>query len=175
MKNLVLVQRRFVLPAFFAGLLTMGLVGCGEPVEDSHDHADGHSEAEHADGDHDGHSEHDGHGDGDHPQNVQEAVAKLTKMKDTICKAFADGTPNDAHHELHEVGHILEDLPAMAGKQLSLSEDAMGKLDAAVEALFDGFGELDGVFHGGDESEVDAEAISKELTDAIEQLKQAIQ
>lgn len=167
MKTLTLKQQ-FVLPAVFASLLAINLVGCGEPTEsDSHDHADGHSESEHAhgvDGEH-----------GEHPQNVEEVVAKLSEMKDKICKAFADGTPDDAHDELHQAGHLLEDLPAMASKQLSLGEEAMGKVDAAVEALFDGFGEFDGVFHGGDESEIDADAISKELTAAIEQLKQAIE
>lgn len=143
----------------------VALTGCSEPAgEESHSHADGEEhEKEH--GDEAGHS-------GDTVVSFEDALAELSEMKTVICKAFADETPDDAHDALHDVGHLLESLPELASKDLKLDEAAMTSLDAAVEALFDGFGKLDETFHGGEE--VDAKQIEEELTKAIDQLKQAV-
>lgn len=139
---------------------TVGLPGCADQAgEESHSHVDGDEHGEHAE-----HGEHQ-------VDSFEEAVAELSEMKTVICKAFAEQTPDDAHDALHDVGHLLESIPDLASKDLELESEAMASLDAAVEALFDGFGKLDETFHGGDE--VDAEQIEKALTQAIDQLKQA--
>lgn len=143
----------------------VALTGCSEPVgEESHSQASG-AEHEKEHGDESGHSGHS-------VDSFEDAVAELSEMKTVICKAFAEGTPDDAHDALHDVGHLLESLPELASKDLKLDQAAMTSLDAAVEALFDGFGKLDETFHGGDE--VDAEQIESELAKAIDQLKQAV-
>lgn len=140
--------------------------GCAEQAEsEAHSHAEGDE--------HNEHGEHDEAGHGDHEaRTFEESVAELASMKDSICKAFADGTPEEAHDALHEVGHMLETLPSLASKELKLDDESMKSLDAAVEALFDGFGQLDETFHGGEE--VDAEQIDKGLTQALDQRKAAV-
>lgn len=100
--------------------------------------------------------------------SFRESVAGIEAMATTICKAFADGTPEDAHDALHEVGHSLEKLPALAAKEGKLTEEQMTVVNEAVEALFDGFGKLDDTLHGGEE--VDIAAIEGTLTETLAKL-----
>ncbi|GAB5405552.1 MAG: hypothetical protein Aurels2KO_37830 [Aureliella sp.] len=155
--------RLFLALLFGSGVVT--ITGCADSADgDSHSHAEGEE-----------HGGHEDHGDGDshEEKSFEESVAELSQMKEVICEAFANGTPDEAHDALHGVGHLLESLPELASKELSLDEGAMESLDAAVESLFDGFGQLDETFHGGDE--VDAAQISEDLSDAIAQMKAAVQ
>lgn len=148
---------------------TVPCTGCSEPAgEGSHSHEDGMEHVDEHGEWHGGEPVHSAH----EVQSFAEAVAEMSKMKKAICKAFADQTPEDAHDGLHDVGRLLESIPELASKDLKLDQSAMTSLDAAVEALFDGFGKLDETFHGGDE--VDAEQIEEELTQAIDKLKQAV-
>jgi hypothetical protein len=94
-------------------------------------------------------------------------------MKSEICKAFADGTPDDAHDALHEVGHSLEELPGLAAKEGDLTAEQLSAVETAVEALFDGFGELDGTLHGG--GEVDIKELEEKLSQALEKLEEVVQ
>lgn len=106
----------------------------------------------------------------EHVANFRESVAGIEAMATKICKAFADGTPDDAHDALHEVGHSLEKLPALAAKEGKLNEEQMTLVNEAVEALFDGFGKLDDTLHGGEE--VDIAAIEGTLTETLTKLNE---
>ncbi|MEM8736246.1 MAG: hypothetical protein AAGG44_18595 [Planctomycetota bacterium] len=164
----------------------LAFVGCDQAPTESdstahaeHDHDEhaGHDHDAHAGHDHDGHAghdhddhaghDHDGHADHDDdaPESFAEALTSITSMKSNICKAFANKTPDDAHDELHEVGHLLEEMPSLAAKVEGISKEQLAKVEAAVEELFDGFSELDGTLHGG--ADVDVAALEKQLTDAI--------
>ena len=59
-------------------------------------------------------------------------------MKVAICKAFADGTPDEAHDTLHEVGHTLEDLTSLASAGEEMSAEQLVSVEQAVEKLCSG-------------------------------------
>ncbi|MFK7734474.1 MAG: hypothetical protein AB8B50_00500 [Pirellulaceae bacterium] len=120
----------------------------------------------------DEHDEHDEHA-GDAPDTFAEAFEALTAMKTEICKAFAAGTPDEAHDSLHKVGQLLEDLPDLAAKVEGVSADRLSKVEAAVEKLFDGFTKLDGTMHDG--PEVDVAELEKQLSAAVGELEKAVQ
>lgn len=142
------------------------MVGCGS--------GEGATEAKQSEAEHD-HGE-EGHDHGAHghsePKNFGEALAKVEAMKVAICEAFTAGKPDDAHGDLHEVGHALEGLPDLASKAGELSDEAMEKVNASVEAMFDAFGQLDDTMHGGPEVEI--ADVEKKLTDAIAELKELV-
>lgn len=102
--------------------------------------------------------------------SFRESIAGIEAMATQICKAFSEGTPDDAHDALHEVGHSLEQLPELAAKEGKLNEEQMTVVNEAVEALFDGFGKLDDTLHGGEE--VDIAAIESTLTETLAKLNE---
>lgn len=121
----------------------------------------------------DSHTEHgeNAHSD-EETADFKEVLQSVETMKTAICKAFADGTPEDAHNLLHDVGHSLEKLPELAAEQGGLTADQLSAVNTAVEELFDGFGQLDDTLHGGDE--VDIDELDKKLTQALSHLKEAV-
>lgn len=93
--------------------------------------------------------ESDSHVDHKHAETYPDAVAELEEMNKAIATAFASNDSDAAHDPLHEVGHVLDELPALAKKQ-SLSDEAVAAIGAAVEKLFDSFGKVDAMFHDGE-------------------------
>ncbi|MEC8556376.1 MAG: hypothetical protein VXZ82_15310 [Planctomycetota bacterium] len=140
-------------------------VGCGDATEESNGGDNTES--------HEGHDHGDEHAHGDEhshePETFAEALEEVKEMKTKICKAFSDGTPNDAHDALHDVGHALEGLSKTAGKEADVTPEQLEKVKVQVEALFEGFAKLDGVMHGG--PEVKIEDLEKTLTAAITELE----
>lgn len=116
---------------------TIGFVGCA-PQETDGDTAtaDSHSD-EHA-----------------HPESFASAIDTLIEQKDQIATAFAAGDPESAHNPLHEIGHTLELMPGLA-KDAGLGEEALQVVSSATEELYDAFGKLDEVLHGGAETSYD--------------------
>ncbi len=123
--------------------------GGGTATED-HDHAD----ADH-DHDHDqaqGHADHDHeHAEVDHahPETYAAAVTELDKLCAAIEAASAKDELSKADDEVHEIGHLLEDVGALAGKE-PLGDDAKAKIGAAIEELMDAFEQVDAKIHGGE-------------------------
>lgn len=115
----------------------------------------------------DGHNHGDGH---DHDAaDMSEALAHLNEHCTKIKTAFEGNSPEDAHDSLHEVGQLLESIPALAEKK-GLSSEQVGTVKEQVEALFDAFTTLDETMHGGDAveySEVDAK-----IQDAMSKLQE---
>ncbi len=109
----------------------------------------------------------DDHGH-EHPETFADAMTQLSEFKTQIQTAFTTGDPDDAHDALHEVGHVLESLPDLAGK---VTEDDASKeaVAAATDKLFDAYEKLDGSMHGGDE--VKYETIQSEIDDAFTTLQ----
>lgn len=133
-------------------------VGCGDTTDESNGGDNTES--------HDGHDHGDEHA---HAESFAEALEEVKEMKTKICKAFSDGTPDDAHDALHDVGHALEELSKTAGKEADVTPEQLEKVKTQVEALFEGFAKLDGVMHGG--PEVKIEDLEKDLTAAITELE----
>jgi hypothetical protein len=113
------------------------------------------ADADHHDHDHD-HGEHDDHGH-KHAESFAEAVEELVELRNTVRDAFASNDSEAAHGPLHDVGHLLEEVSELAGKE-ELSAEQMATVKSSVEALFEGFGAVDKKMHdatkGSEYSEV---------------------
>lgn len=115
---------------------------------------------------------HDEHGHGaeaDHghaaPASFAEAVKQLESFRNTIRDAFAKNDAEAAHGPLHDVGHVLESLPALAEKA-GLDASQKDIVKAAAEQLFGQFGKVDEMMHGekGAKYEDVSSGIDKALT-----------
>ncbi|MEM6777098.1 MAG: hypothetical protein AAF670_05545 [Planctomycetota bacterium] len=158
--------------------LCLCLFGCGpqdqttgnSPSDDltaekhDHSHEHGHDHSEHA---HDSH-EHDHDAEGQ-PNSLGDAARKIASMGTKITAAFAGETPDEAHEELHDIGHLIETLPGLATKA-DLPEEQQAAVRDSMEALMDAFGELDATLHGGDE--VDVDQVSEKISTELEKLRE---
>jgi hypothetical protein len=106
------------------------------------------------------------------PLNFADALKKVEEAKEKICVAFEQGTPDEAHDALHQVGHMLEDLPQLATQGRELSTETVSAINQAVESLFDGFGKLDDTMHGG--AEVELDKIKQQLTQSLANLRKVL-
>jgi hypothetical protein len=141
-------------------------VGCdsqpASPAADSHnaaastdDHDHQHADDEHAHNHaeehaHDHDHEHD-HAEGEHahPESYAAAIVELEELRAAVEKASAEDDLAKADSQVHEIGHLLEDIGKLADKE-SVSDDAKTKINAAVEELMDAFEQIDAKIHGGD-------------------------
>jgi len=114
-----------------------------------------------------GHEEHDhDHGGEKQPESLAETVDAIAKSGTTILDAFKSGKPEDAHDKLHEIGHLIESLPALGAKS-NLTPEAISTIASANEKLMDAFGKLDESLHGGEEQNLDviSQAVESSLTE----------
>ena len=119
---------------------------------------------------HDDHHEHD-HADG-HPETLSEAIAEVERIGNTVLTAFSEGKPDDAHDQLHEIGHSIECLPELVA-QSELPDDAKKSIAEATEKLMDAFGSLDDSLHGGDA--VDLKTIKADVKQAIDSVRSKLE
>jgi hypothetical protein len=107
----------------------------------------------------------------DLPDNYDDAVNQLVKLRDVIRDAFHSDDAEAAHNPLHEIGYLLEKIESIVAKD---NHDAEHKkvLTAAVDELFDSYTLVDETFHsdsGKEYSEVESKIDSavKTLQDHI--------
>jgi cytochrome c556 len=100
-------------------------------------------------------------------QSYRAAVTALVAIRDTIRDAFAANDPDKAHDPLHEVGHLLEELPAIAEKNTSPVDSAAVK--AAAETLFELYSQVDEKMHGGEGA--DYAAVAAKIDAGVERLQ----
>ncbi len=81
------------------------------------------------------------------PGTLAEAITSIKKQGSEIMDAFKAGQPDDVHHQLHQIGHLIEALPEL-GKQAALSEAEIKRVEEATEKLTNAFGALDESLHG---------------------------
>lgn len=119
------------------GLLALFAMGCADDpadtppvVEEGHNHGEGHH----------------------HAETFPEAVAEMVALRNTIRDGFANEDPDAAHGPLHDVGHVLVEVEAMAEKEGLDAETLTGVRDA-VETLKESFASVDKMMHGGEGSE----------------------
>ena len=120
-----------------------------------------------ADHDHDHEHEHGNEAHEHHLETYALALAELTSLRDTTRDAFAKNDLDAAHEPLHEVGHVLDEIPKLAEKE-GISGEALGNLKAAVKTLFDAFGDVDKTMHGQDGSKYSD--VSAKIDDAVKVL-----
>lgn len=170
----------FMVSAFFIGglCLLMTASGCG-PAETTVGENDSEQNMAADEGGHDGHEGHDhgGHDHGEHEHDhdaatLAEATVKLEEVFNKISQGFADGDPESVHHELHEVGHLLEAIEgkAMAGE--GLADGKKETAEQAVTALFEGFTTLDDSLHG--KQDADIEGAKTKIKDGLDKLKESL-
>lgn len=111
------------------------------------------------------------HDDHVHASTYSEAIAQIEALNAEIGSAFAAGKGGDADSQVHEIGHALEDVTALANKS-TLPADAQTEVGVAVEALLDAFGKIDEKLHGGDG--VDYQDVAGEISAAMETLKKYV-
>lgn len=153
--------------SLFYGMLALSVgmwAGCSAKPQE---------EAAHEDHDHDhdhGHDDHEhGHGH-EHPETYAEGVGMLVELRDTVRDAFAKEDIDTAHGPLHDVGHLLEDLPKLAEKHDPLPDKE--EVKQATDELFDLFTKVDEKLHG-EEGTTYAE-VSDKIDAAIERLKKTL-
>jgi hypothetical protein len=142
-------------------LVLTSLVGC-QPSSQTSSEATataGHDHDDHAHG----HAEH-GH---EQPETLDAGVKQVTTMSTTILDAFAAGKPNDAHGELHEIGHSIECLQELANAA-SLGDEAKQTVKDSVDALMEAVGTLDETLHGGSEAKI--EDVKMKVDEALQAL-----
>lgn len=127
---------------------------------------------ESADGDHSHDHDHDhDHGDDEpHPETYAEAVEQLVSIDKTIRDAFAADDADTAHGPLHDIGHLLEEVAALAAKE-PMSEEQRADVQQAVDSLFDLYGAVDDTMHGREGKSYDE--VSTEIDAALKTLQSA--
>lgn len=75
-------------------------------------------------------------------------VQELTTLQRTIKAAFAAEKGSQSDPAVHKIGHLLEDLEALAGTKIT-DPAAKTEVTQAIQALFDAFGKIDAKLHGG--------------------------
>ncbi len=102
------------------------------------------------------------------PKSLPDALKQLTEHAETINKAFTSNKPDDAHHSLHDVGHLLECIPELAK---DLSEEKKEVVKKSAKELFECFGALDDAMHGG--TDTPYSKVGERITAALAGLKTA--
>ncbi len=121
---------------FTVAFAICGMVGC-EPAAPT---AKQETKAEeHDHGDH-------GH---EHPETLADAVKQLEGISATIKAAFEKDDAEAAHEPLHEVGHLLEQVPDLV-KKSSLDEATKAEVQKASDTLFESYSAVDEGMHGGE-------------------------
>lgn len=119
-----------------------------------------------------GHEAHDhDHGGVKHPESLSEAIDAIAKSGTLILNAFKSGSPDDAHDELHEIGHLIECVPRL-GEKSGLTPEANATIASANEKLMDAFGKLDETLHGGVAQNLDE--ISQKVESSLAELKSVL-
>lgn len=134
--------------------------------EAEHDHAaehDDHAAHEHPPAEHHDHDHAPIAKAASSPPSFADALAKIVELDDTIRAACEADDPEAAHDEFHAIGHLLEELPALATTaDVTLDSEAVKR---AAGVLFDAFSRIDDKLHGGEGSTYaeEAETIGREL------------
>lgn len=133
--------------------------------DDDHDHDHDHAaEKGPKKGDHDDH-------DHDHPETLAAGVAELAKMWGGIKTALKGGKLDEADDLVHEVGHLLEDLPGLVAKTKP-AESAAEAGKKAIDEIFACFETIDTAVHAGEEEakKLDLDGLATKIESAFESL-----
>lgn len=152
------------------------------PAEASHDAHEGHDHAGHdhdakrqgstaepaaaeaGDGDHEGHH---------HPESLADLVGELDRLVGTVREGMEAGVSEKADSAVHEFGHLVEDVEALA-KKAELPADVQEAVVKAGAALFESFDKLDQAIHGGGDVAAAWKEQGEGIDAAMKTLKDAV-
>ena len=98
------------------------------------------------------------------------AMKQLNTHVETIAKAFSEKKPDDAHDALHDIGFLLESIPALAK---DMSDEKKSAVKKSVDELKESFDALDETLHGGPETPYSK--VEERITAAMAGLRTAIE
>lgn len=118
-------------------------------VGHAHDDHGGHEHDEHDDEDDDDDHDHGHeHADHDEPETVAGGIAQLEKLCAEAKAHLTSGDHDKADGPVHAVGHLLEDLGELIGKEKPAAE---AEARTALDAIFECFDKVDSAIHAADE------------------------
>ena len=147
-------------------LASLSLAGCGDSPTTAPD-----SPAEQQDHDHQAHGDEHEHAHA-HSESFAEALTEVEEFHAAIKAAIGANDLDKADGPIHEVGHVLEELPKLAAKE-SLPESDLEQVKQTVDTLMDRFGAVDERIHDGDADGAAKlyDEIAEEVDEAIAALK----
>lgn len=166
----------FVLPLLTVTCLALG--ACNAPSSPvvsataprNTEHVGHESEHEHLQtvGEHSKHRQGGSQADEEDLDTYAAALRKIDSLRSAIKDAFAAKDLDKADAPVHEVGHLLEKLPALASKE-KLSAEDQSAVKQAVDELFASFGKIDDKLHGGQGNTY--EDVARQVDAAMETLQ----
>ena len=111
----------------------------------------------------------------DHDQEVEnfaEGVSTLRGHYETIRDALGEDDIDTAHDPIHQVGRLLESLKQLVD-HVGLDADDKATAQAAIDKMFEAYGEVDKAIHGG--QPVDYEAVREPLDQGMADLESVVQ
>ena len=142
----------------------VGITGCEpKPAPKPHDAHD-HTHGEHS------HSDEKKETYASPAAELHAVIGKTIAATQTIADAASKGTPDDAHDQLHDIGHLLDSLPKI-GKAASLDAELQGTLEKTTESLFDAMLKIDGSLHDSSK-ELKYDDIKDAMSNGIATLKE---
>ncbi len=133
------------------GLVMLGVTGCGSSPESPALIADHHDQE---------------------VENFAEGVSTLRGHYETIRDALGEDDIDTAHDPIHQVGHLLESLKQLVD-HVGLDADDKATAQAAIDKMFEAYGEVDKAIHGG--QPVDYEAVREPLDQGMADLESVVQ
>jgi hypothetical protein len=92
-------------------------------------------------------------------------VAEIREHRDAVKAAFDADKQDDAHDPLHQIGHLIAQLPDAAA-ETDLAESDWNEVKQASDKLMAAFGKVDALFHGDKDGLKFAE-IEQDVQEAI--------
>lgn len=111
---------------------------------------------------------HDHEGEHAHAETLAEAVQELDGICAAVKAAFDKNDADAADEPLHDIGHVLEEIKALA-KTSKLDDAGKAEVETAANNLLDAFGALHDGMHGGTTGKKYAD-----VADAIETAKKTL-
>ena len=134
-------------------LLVIGCTDAGDQSPAGADHGHGH--------------DHDHSAESHLP--FDSLVTRICHHRDAIKAAFDEGNREEAHDPLHEIGHLIGQLPDSAA-ETDLAESDWNQVKQASDNLMSAFGKVDEIFHGNEEG-LEYSDIQQEVEESIAVLK----
>jgi len=104
----------------------------------------------------------------DHELSFGQAIGQIKELAGTISQAMAKDDADAAHDPLHQIGHLLNDLPHLAEHE-ELSEENLKLLRGAVAKMMDAYSAFDATMHGEEGKSYDD--IKSDIAAALETLE----
>ncbi|HTU25086.1 MAG TPA: hypothetical protein VMF30_06800 [Pirellulales bacterium] len=103
----------------------------------------------------------------EHHESFADAVTELDGLRDAARRAMGENNVKAADDAVHEIGHILEELPSLAAKEAATAEDT--EVRPAIDELFECFDQIDHKLHG--EAGKTYDEVSQRVDAAMETLR----